>query len=154
VARYYLDTSALVKRYAAESGTAWITNLAVPTNANELWTVRLTGPEMISALFRKVRTGEIMPADAVRAANDFREDWQHDYEIVEATVAVTERAMLLAERYGLRGYDAVHLAAALEVAQIYQALGLPVFTFVSADTGQISAAQAEGLLVENPNNYP
>jgi hypothetical protein len=47
---YYLDTSALVKRYASECGTAWITALADPERGHDLYTVRLTGPEMIAAL--------------------------------------------------------------------------------------------------------
>ena len=55
---YYLDTSALIKRYAREEGTAWMTTLTDPVQAHDLYTVRLTGPEMIAALFRKTRTGQ------------------------------------------------------------------------------------------------
>ena len=61
--------------------------------------------------------------------------------------------MSLAQRYTLRGYDAVHLAAALELQAAQQSLQAPPLTFVSADAEQIQAAQAEGLLVEDPNNY-
>lgn len=61
--------------------------------------------------------------------------------------------MALAERYTLRGYDAVHLAATLELQAAQQSLQAPAPTFVSADLEQIQAALAEGLLVENPNNY-
>jgi len=62
--------------------------------------------------------------------------------------------MDLAERRGLRGYDAVHLAAALVVAEAQRRAGRPPLTFVSADTNQRQAAAAEGLLVEDPNAYP
>ena len=153
MARYYLDTSALVKRYAAERGSGWITNLTDPVIGHDVWTVRLTGPEMIAALFRKVRTGEITLADAAQAASDFRADWLTLYQIAEVTISVTDRAMALAERHSLRGYDAVHLAVAVEAHQVYRALGLPLITFVSADTTQLRAAQAEGIAVDDPNSH-
>jgi uncharacterized protein len=49
----------------------------------------------------------------------------------------------------LRGYDAVQLAAALEIHS--QA---PSLTLISADTGPNAAAMAEGLLVDDPNRHP
>jgi predicted nucleic acid-binding protein len=153
VASYYLYTSALVKRYATERGTAWIISLTDPAPGHDLWTVRLTGPEMIAALFRKVRTGELAPAAAVRAATDFRTDWQQHYQLVEIVAPVTDEAMVLAERHGLRGYDAVHLAAALEVDRAHRAGQLPGLVFVSADVNQLQMAQREGLTVDNPNNH-
>ena len=61
--------------------------------------------------------------------------------------------MDLAERRGLRGYDAVHLAAALVVAAAQRDVGRPPLTFVSADTAQRQAAAAEGLPVEDPTAY-
>lgn len=101
---YYLDTSALVKRYVSESGTAWIVRLIDDTD-NDVYTVRLTGPEMIAAFFRRVRTGDVSRADAESAAQNFRTDWQEQYQIVEVTVTVADGAMNLAEKHGLRGYD-------------------------------------------------
>lgn len=153
MALYYFDTSALVKRYVSEVGTAWVTRLTDPASGNETWSVRLTGPETIAALSRKARTGEITPADAVRATGEFRLHWQQEYQIVEIDARVADLAMELAERHDLRGYDAVHLAAALQLHRARRELNLPAITFVSADTGQLQTAQAEGLLVENPNNY-
>jgi hypothetical protein len=60
----------------------------------------------------------------------------------------------VAETYGLRGYDAVQLAAALDVNTSYHAAGLPTITLISADAELNAAATSEGLTVENPNNYP
>ncbi len=42
--------------------------------------------------------------------------------------------MLLAEKHGLRGYDALQLAAGVEVDVRYLASGLPAVIFISADT--------------------
>ena len=151
MAVYYLDTSALVKRYAQEYGTTWVLGLTDVTAGHDLYTVRVTGPEMIAALFRKARTGEVSPDGARRSAENFRVDWQQQYQIVEVTATVAERAMELAEQHGLRGYDAVHLASALALQKMRDAMQLPSLTFVSADVRQRETATAEGLTVEDPN---
>lgn len=143
-----------MKRYAAETGSAWVAVLVDPLARRDIYTVLLTGPEMIAALFRKARTGEIDHTAATVAASEFRLDWQTQYLIVELTITVAELAMSLAERYGLRGYDSVHLAAAISLHQRRQAGGLPSLTFVSADTAQRTAALREGLAVDNPNDHP
>jgi uncharacterized protein len=120
---YYLDTSALVKRYAQAKGTAGILSLTDRGAGHDLYTVRLTGPEMIAALYRKARTGDVALAEAARSAGIFRSDRQEQYQIVELSPELAERAMNLAERHGLRGYDSVHLAAALELQEVRQEMG-------------------------------
>lgn len=153
MAVYYLDTSALVKRYARESGTAWVLNLTALAAGHDLYTVRITGPEMIAALFRKARTGEVSPDEARRSAEYFRADWQQQYQVVEVTALIADKAMELAEKHWLRGYDAVHLAAALALQQMREAMELPSLTFVSADVRQRETASAEGFAVEDPNQH-
>lgn len=154
MAAYYFDTSALVKRYAQEVGTAWVTSVTDPAAGHDIYIVRITGPEMVAALFRKVRTQEIIQADAVRAAANFKTDFQTQYQIVEVTVDVADRAMTLAEQHGLRGYDAVQLAAALELHAVREEMGLPPLIFVSADSDLNVAAQAEGMSADDPNTHP
>jgi len=66
---------------------------------------------------------------------------------------VVERAMTLARRYPLRGYDALHLAAALEIDNVAQGAGLAPLTFLSADGQLLAAATAEGLAVDDPNGH-
>jgi predicted nucleic acid-binding protein len=154
LAAYYLDTSALAKRYAREQGTAWVTALTDPATGNDIFTVRITGPELIAALFRKVRTGELSLIDATRSARNFRRDWAYRYQVIEVDDVMAERAMDLAESHGLRGYDSVHLAAALNLHTRRSAMGLAVLTFVSADNPQLRTADAEGLRTENPDRQP
>jgi hypothetical protein len=85
---------------------------------------------------------------------DFKQDFQNQYQLVSANEAVVNRAMLLAERRRLRGYDAVQLAAAVELLKAGQSIGLPSNTFVSADIGLNVAAAGEGLTVDNPTSHP
>ena len=79
MAVYYFDSSALVKRYAQEIGTTWIVGITTPVAGHDIYLVRITGPEIVAALFRKVRTGEITQADAIRAATNFKTDFQVQY---------------------------------------------------------------------------
>jgi len=150
VAGYYLATSALVKRYANEKGTDWIIALTEPPAHHDLFLVRLAGVEMVAAFARHARQGSHAAAAAARAITAFRLDWDHQYQRVAVTVSLLDRAMLMAERHGLRGYDAVHLAAALLVAETYQTIGGRPLTLVAADTELLGAGAAEGLATANP----
>lgn len=153
MAVWYLDTSALVKRYVQESGTAWVLGFTDWAAGHDLYTVRVAGPEMIAALFRKARTGEVATDEVRRSAVNFRSDWKQQYQIIEVTASVADKAMNLAEEHGLRGYDAVHLAAAIVLQQIRKSMDLPALTFVSADVRQRDTAAAQGLTVEDPNEH-
>jgi predicted nucleic acid-binding protein len=150
---YYFDTSALAKRYSQEAGTVWVIALTDPALGHEIYTAQLTGPEMVATLFRRVRSGKVSLAKARRLVGNFRMDWQQQYQPLEVSESVINEAMRLAERHALRGADAIHLAATLELHQRRQMLQLPPLTFVSADVEQIKAAQAEGLPIENPDNH-
>lgn len=74
--------------------------------------------------------------------------------MVLLTAAIIERAMDLAEKHGLRGYDAVQRASAFTVQDELGANGVSLKAFASADTNLNKAAQAEGLAVENPQDHP
>ncbi len=150
---YYFDTSALIKRYMQERGTIWVMSLSEYYAGNEIFTSRLAGPEMMATFFRKARGGRMSKAAATRFASNFRLDWENQYQISEVSNNLIDQAMLFAEKHLLRGADAIHLAAAMELQKRRQTLQLSPLTFVSADIEQLQAAQAEGLPVENPDNY-
>lgn len=154
MAAYYLDTSALVKRYAREVGSVWLVNLTRPSAGNEIFTVLATGPEMIAAIFRKVRTGQASQMEAVQAATTFRGEWLTQYQLVPFTNTLADEAMGLVEKHGLRGYDSIHLAAALTIRVVRQVANLSALTFVSSDRAQLQAARAEGLAAEDPTAFP
>lgn len=151
---YYLDTSALVKCYAREQGTDWMRGLVKSPHAHFFSTVRLSGPELVAALFRKLRTRELPRAVVLRLVQEFKADWQGLYDVLEVNTAVCERAMALVEQHGLRGYDAVHLAAAMIAHEVRRASHLPDLIFLAADDDLLHAAAAEGLRTDNPNHHP
>ena len=154
MAHYYLDSSALAKQYIAEVGTGWVNRLLAAAAANIIYTALITGVEVVSALSVRMRLGTLTASHGQAALARFRADFLHRFNLVEVSGALVGDAMLLAERHGLRGYDAVQLAAALTAQQLRTSIGLVGITFVSADVRLNTVAAAEGLPVENPNTHP
>lgn len=154
MAVYFVDSSALVKRYISETGSTWVLNLFDPALNNDVLIAGITGVEIVAAITRRARGGSISATDATAACNQFRSDRQSEYQVVEITDSIINSAMALAEAHGLRGYDAVQLAVGREINTLCLANRLPPVTFVSADDELNAAAASEGLIIENPNNYP
>jgi predicted nucleic acid-binding protein len=150
VANSFFDSSAIVKRYMNEAGTTWVNNFVSPAARNRVLLARITGVEVVSAIARRGRSGALPLSVIATLLQRFRQEFIQVYRIVAVTPRVLATAMNVAEKYALRGYDAVQLAAAL---QIHVRLKVPLL-FVSADGALNHAAAAEGLSVENPNHYP
>jgi uncharacterized protein len=133
----YLDTSALVKLYVAERGSAVVRGWL--EDARRIVTACITYAEAWAALARGRRVGTLSPGDLRRATRELDADWQ-GYGPVDVDEAVALRAGHLAEHHALPGYDAVHLAAALaarpEVGE---------YLFASFDARLNVAAGSEGL---------
>lgn len=151
---FFGDSSALVKRYVSETGSAWLTATIDPKSGNYVFVARITFVEVVSAIARKERGGHLSASDAATAKNQFETDYLGGFFTIEITETLIQAAAKLAQKYALRGYEAVQLAAALETENERLALGLSSLTLLSADGDLNAAATAEGLLVENPNNYP
>src|SRR5918996_703895 len=147
---YYGDSSALVKRYANETGSLWVRSLTDPEEGNDIFTAHITGIEVVAAIARKTRMGEISEHDATTAIRMFQTHFKTQYQIVLMTAAVVDRAMELAEKHRLRGYDATQLASALVVQAELAASGVSQLVFISADTNLNEVAQTEKLHVQNP----
>jgi predicted nucleic acid-binding protein len=72
---YFLDTSAAVKLYALETGSAWIRNLADPASGHYFFAARIIEVEATAALARRRRDGSLSVAQAVAALTQFRLDF-------------------------------------------------------------------------------
>lgn len=106
----YLDTSALVKIYVDEPGRAAV--MRAIDAAATVATVRIAYAEARAAFARKRRERGLDTRGLRRVVEILDEDWP-TFGIVDVTEPLVRRAGGLAERYGLRGYDAIHLAAAV-----------------------------------------
>ena len=140
----YFDTSALVKVLVQEAGS---------DRARLLWdqtsspvASRLAYPEARAALASAVRGGRLTPSHGRMAKGTLGRLWSQVH-VIELTQAVAEAAGDLAERFALRGYDAVHLASAL-------ALGDPSAVVATWDRDLADAAVSAGLSIAPPGARP
>jgi len=154
VSLYFLDSSALVKRYVTETGSAWIRALTDPSARNPLIIARITWVEVLSALARRQREGTLTLDDVVQAIGAFRHDLNMQYQVSELDLELAEAAGDLVARHPLRAYDAVQLASALQAQSDLARTATPALTFLTADDRLLTVAQAEGLLTDNPNHHP
>ena len=136
----FLDSSALVKRYAGEPGSDLVHAVSAPLIASDLAVV-----EVPAALWRKHRIGQISASDAQILCQRFLTDIdaalpESEAVLIEAGKDVLRDAVSLVARHPLRAYDAVQLASALAAARI-----LGNCPFGCFDRQLNSAAAAEGL---------
>jgi hypothetical protein len=151
---YYVDTSALIKRYIDEVGSDWLRATFNTPPLPSVVFIHLAIVEVTSALTRRMCEGILTPAEYTQAQNAFRADCLNEYELITTVDDVIDRANYLLERHPLRAYDAIHLAAAVIVNQQLLAANITPLTFLSADDRLNQAASAEGLAVDNPNHHP
>lgn len=137
-----------------ETGSDWFRALADPASGNVVITSRVSIIEVYSAFNRRVREASLSPADYAQLAADFASIYGAEYQIIELTVAVADRARVLLEHHVLRAYDAIQLASALITSEAFQAAGLSASIFVAADNRLLDVARAEGLAIDNPNVHP
>lgn len=150
----FFDSSGLVKRYVAEAGTAWVQGLTNPSTGHRRFIAQITGVEMMAAVTRRLRRGDLAPAEAATALAEIQADFGRDYLLLEVSLPRVREAMALAERHGLRGYDAVQLAMALFLRGRCRLSGMPDPLLIAADGELNRAAGAEGFTVDDPNRHP
>jgi uncharacterized protein len=108
----YLDTSSLVKLYVQETGSDDVR--ALVDHAAVVATSVVAYPETRAAFARLRREGELTSATLAAAKREFESDWP-SYLTLDVSAALAREAGALAERYALRGFDAVHLASFAEL---------------------------------------
>lgn len=150
---FYLDSSALIKRYVQETGSDWIRGLVSPGEGHTFLTARVSMVEIYSALARRQREGSVPVADCIIAAEAFTEHSEREYEFVEVDTRTISVARTLLERHPLRAYDALQLASAVIANQALRQVQLPELVLLSADDRLLAVAAAERLTTDNPNHY-
>jgi predicted nucleic acid-binding protein len=139
----YLDSSALVKRYTEEAGTDFVKSILATSGL--ITTSKLTYPEILSALMRKVRSGEIEKKTFNGIVDKFDKDWDHIL-VLDFHNDLLPIVKTLIEKHPLKAADAIHLSSAL-----WLKLSSKVdVTFVASDSNLLKVAGAEKLQVMNP----
>jgi predicted nucleic acid-binding protein len=108
----YLDTSALIKRFVAERGSGLVD--ALVSAGRPIATAKIAYAEVHSGLARKRREGHLPEARYLSACRLFETEWRACIQ-VELTDEVLRLARDVVRRRALRGFDAIHVASALEL---------------------------------------
>lgn len=133
----YFDTSAVVPLLIEEAGSERAASLW--NNSDRVASVRLFYPETRAALAHAERLGRLTVRN-LRAAVDQLDALLGEMDIVEVDETLALRAGDLSEAHQLRGYDAVHLAAAERIRD-------PDVVLVAGDTALLEAGSAAGIAI-------
>lgn len=135
---WFLDASALTKRYVQEPGSEAVRRIF--RNRVRRAASALSLVEVPAAIFRRARKGDVSEETAARVAERVPTDLEAT-DLVEARGEVLALASELVARRPLRAYDAIQLASALRLARQTRL----ALTFVCADRPLCAAARAEGV---------
>ena len=136
----YFDTSAFIPLIIDEPGSDSYERLW--NESTRVVSIRLLYAEARAALARAHRLGRLTKGGLTSAVG-LLDGLTSEVDSIEITDSLVRRAGALAEEQELRGYDAVHLAAAQVIA------GADTI-FASGDRQLIAAASSLGLAVANP----
>lgn len=139
----YSDSSVIVKRYYQEPGSQRVTECWA--RSDRVFTSRVAYAEVHAAFARKRRDGGISAAQLRAAGDAFESEWPaYDQILIDRATSAHVRRLVL--RHALRGFDAIHLSAAM---WLQEQLGESVEFWVS-DERLVTAAGKEHLTVIDP----
>ncbi|MBI2180827.1 MAG: type II toxin-antitoxin system VapC family toxin [Deltaproteobacteria bacterium] len=134
----YFDTSALVKRYVRERGSAQVGSLL---RRHDVLSSAITPVEILSALWRRKRSGDLSQEDFSALLSRVQSD-RLRWELVEVGGTVLSRAEEIVQgTVPVRALDAVHVASLLA----FQAASSIQISIVTGDARQRDAANYLGL---------
>jgi predicted nucleic acid-binding protein len=149
---FYLDASALAKRYFPETGSPLVHAILDNIPVERLHVLNVGVGEVVSILVRKRNAGAISLKYFDQALLDFRA------EIVHAAVhkmPITTRLIIsafpLISAHSINSTDAITLKSALTVARKLRSTGDDL-VLVASDQRLLRSAQAEGLTTFDPES--
>ena len=134
----YLDSSALIKLFVTERGSAFVQRLVA--RDLPIATAKIAYVEVYAGLSRKRRDGDLPDLPYARACREFEREWQA-YVRVDLRDEIVWLARDLVRRHPLRGFDAIHLATALSLRERFR----EEVTLAAADERLLQASRAEGV---------
>ncbi len=146
---YYLDTSALMKRYWTEDGSDVVAELFEGLeDSDALGTSQLTVLEMNSALARFLESRQTTREEYQRMLDQFARDIDdYDFTVTPVHNELVIEAVSVVREYSLRALDALHFTSAIVVSELP---GNQDLYMVSADRRIIEACGKYGMPVLDP----
>ena len=134
----YFDSSAMVKRYVKEQGSAQVISLM---SRHKVLSSAITPVEVLSALRRRKRSGDLADDEFSTLLNRIQSE-RIRWELIEITGAVLSRAEeIIHGPAAIRALDAIHVASSM----VFQAGTSVRVPFVTGDARQREAASQLGL---------
>jgi predicted nucleic acid-binding protein len=134
----YFDTSALIKRYVSEKGSARVVSLL---RRRDVLSSAITPVEVMSALCRRKRNGELSDEDFAVTLSRVQGE-RIRWELIELGRTVLSRAEEIVQGIvPMRSLDAIHVAS-LMTFQVASGTRIP---FVTGDDRQRQAGAQTGL---------
>lgn len=148
---FYWDASALVKRYAPESGTSLINHLFSQVPLARMMCLSLATSEVISVFVRKKNAKLITDAAFAQAMTDFRAEVidSADFKLVSLKDHLVFASHSLIFKHSVNATDALVLCSALDAKAMLRQAGNDV-VLIASDLRLLQAANAEGLQTFNP----
>ena len=148
---FWLDASALVKRYVAETGTPVVNYFFTRVPLQQMLCLLESVGEIISVFVRRRNGRTITGSGFNQAMLDFRSEVSlcAEVERVYPTEGQIAASWGLIETHSINSTDAIILRCALDSAIELRADGDDLI-LVGPDVRLLRAAQAEGMLTFNP----
>lgn len=150
---FYLDASALAKRYVPESGSLLVDEILDNVPGDRLYRLNVGVGEVVSILVRKRNAGIITDPYFGQVLIDLESEIVRSADINKLPIgnrlATSSFALIVA--HAIDSTDAIVLKSALAIAQKLRSGGNDL-VLVAADQRLLRAAQAEGLTTFNPES--
>ena len=142
----YFDSSALVKNYVLEDGSSFVAKLLLENINNA--TSKLTYAEILSALVRRTRNGDLSLQKMREVINKFEDDWNR-LLVVDLHNDILPAIKRAIEKHQLKASDSIHLASAIWLKTSLK----EDIVFASSDINLLKAARKERLSPINPQEH-
>ena len=147
MAEFYLDTSALLKRYRTEAGTDFVREPFDSRRPNDR-IVTSTFTLLEATVLARLAKGRVIRRRSYDSLmSRLYVDAEADLVVANIDDATLSDATRLAIKHALTAGDAIQLATATKLASSLA----EDFTMITADDELVTAALSEGLTCLNPN---
>ena len=148
---FYLDASALAKRYAPEPGSLVVDHLFSRLSPQRMFVLHLGVAEVVSILVRKYNAQRLSFSDFSQAFANVGTEIINQSALRKpaASAKFINASLALISKHSINATDAVLLRSALDMAAGLRASGDDL-VLVASDWRLLRAGQTEGLQVFNP----
>ena len=148
---FYMDASALTKRYIPEKGNDLVDEIFNKVPASRIHLLNIGAGEILSVLVRRRNAGALSIANFHQAVADFNAEIVRWAAVtrVSVTTRLVATSLPLIIAHSINSTDALILKSALALARRLRKVGDDL-VLVASDQRLLRAAQAEGLTAFNP----